>query len=461
MPLGAGRVDPDGQLAVAVLTRPRGRARRLARRGLGVGSDGVLEVEDERVDRQALGLLQRPLVGRRQVEHRAARPEVGAHASTSMASYAAFSSGSIAGELLGEPHHHQALLEGRVVLHLAVEHHRAGAVAHRGDDAPRVRDVLDARGEDPPGDVDLLGVQAPGADAAEQERVAELVLARDGVGDVAEGAVVGVDPVHRARVDHPRDRVVPEVLLVRRPVGRLDAVAVLHRIRAHEVARVPAADPRGLHPPVGGQVGRAEGEALHARARAADLLDVGDAAGGLEDRVHQQRPVEPGLRLELGEQPVDVPDVLGALDLRHHDHVEPVADLGDEGGQVVEDPGAVEGVDAGPQLGGAAASPETVCRLGDLDQPRAGGLLAVGLDGVLEVAEQHVDGADELGHLGRHLLVARVEEVDRPARPGRDLAQRLGGADGERTEEVLGGSHAAERTAHATHLGMTCSTRRR
>ena len=74
-----------------------------------------------------------------------------------------------------------------------------------------------------------------------------------------------------------------------------------------------AADAGGLHPPVGGEVGRAEREALHAGRRRADLLDVGHAARGLEDRVHEDRPVEAGLGLELGEQPVDVVDVLGAL----------------------------------------------------------------------------------------------------------------------------------------------------
>ena len=91
-----------------------------------------------------------------------------------------------------------------------------------------------------------------------------------------------------------------------------------------------AADAGGLHPPVRGEVGRAEGQALHARRRAADLLDVGDATSGLEDRVDQQRLRQPGLRLELGEQPVDVVDVLRPLDLRDHDHVDLVADLGDD-----------------------------------------------------------------------------------------------------------------------------------
>ena len=126
-----------------------------------------------------------------------------------------------------------------------------------------------------------------------------------------------------------------------------------------------AADARRLHPAARGQVGRAERDALHARARAGDLLDVGHAAGRLEDRVHQQRLRQAGARLELGQQPVDVVDVLRALDLRHHDHVELVADLGDERDQVVEHPRRVQAVDPGPQL----RLPEVV-RLGDRRRAR-------------------------------------------------------------------------------------------
>jgi hypothetical protein len=169
------------------------------------------------------------------------------------------------------------------------------------------------------------------------------------------------------------------------------------------------------------------------RGLAAQISSVGHAARGLEDRVHQDRPVETGLRLELGEQPVDVVDVLGALHLRHHDHVELVADRGHQRRQVVEHPRAVEGVDAGPELGLAE-----VCCLADVDEALPGLLLVLRLDGVLEVAEQHVDRADHVGHLGGHLLVAGVEEVDRAARPGRDLARGRRRADGEGCEEVLG-----------------------
>ena len=72
---GVEAVDPDGELAVAVLARGDGGADPVAGLGLGVGGDGVLEVEDDGVGGEALGLLERPLVGARHVEHRAAGPE--------------------------------------------------------------------------------------------------------------------------------------------------------------------------------------------------------------------------------------------------------------------------------------------------------------------------------------------------------------------------------------------------
>ena len=82
----------------------------------------------------------------------------------------------------------------------------------------------------------------------------------------------------------------------------------------------------------------------------------------------EQRPGQPGLRLELREQPVDVVDVLGALDLRHHDHVELVADLRHERGQVVEHPRRVEAVDPRPELGRRRSR----LSCAHLDQPAGG-----------------------------------------------------------------------------------------
>ncbi len=44
----------------------------------------------------------------------------------------------------------------------------------------------------------------------------------------------------------------------------------------------------------------------------------------------------------------------------------------------------------------------------------------------------------DLRHLGDHLLVGEVEEVDHPGGLEWDLAHRLGGVDGEGLEEVAG-----------------------
>ena len=236
-----------------------------------------------------------------------------------------------------------------------------------------------------------------------------------------------------AGVDHAGDRVVPRVLLG----GRAWSVGVVGiGVLDHLVARVATADPRRLHPPGCGEVGRPEAHPLHPGARGRDLLQVDHAERGLEDRVDQQRRLQLRLRLELGQQAVDVVDVPGPLDLRDHDHLELVADLGDELGEVVEAPGTLELVHPGPELGVAE-----VDLPGDLDQALAGRDLPVDRDGVLEVAEQDVGLLDHVRDLGAHLLVGRVEEMDHPRGLEGDLVRRFRRPDRQRLEEVSWVSH--------------------
>ena len=148
-----------------------------------------------------------------------------------------------------------ALLDGGVVLHLPVDHDGARAVAHFRDDALGPEDLVHRRAEDVAGDVDLHRVQAPRADAAHEESVAELVFAGERVLDVAEGAVVGKDSVGRAGVHHARHGVVPEILL---HAGARGVGVVLVRVGSHHVARVTAAHAGGLHAAAGSEVGGAE-----------------------------------------------------------------------------------------------------------------------------------------------------------------------------------------------------------
>ena len=137
--------------------------------------------------------------------------------------------------------------------------------------------------------------------------------------------------------------------------------------------------------------------------------------------MHEERLGEPGLGLELGEQAVDVVDVLRPLDLGDHDHVELVADLGHERHEVVETPRRVEAVDPRPQLGLAE-----VDGVGGVHEAGPSGFLVAGRDRVFEVAEQHVDGGRDVGQLGDHLGVLGWEEVDHPAGPEGDLASGSG-----------------------------------
>ena len=68
-------VDADDHLARAEATRLHGLGDLATRGLLGVGGDRILEVEDDAVGGERLGLLQRAGVGTRHVEHAAARTD--------------------------------------------------------------------------------------------------------------------------------------------------------------------------------------------------------------------------------------------------------------------------------------------------------------------------------------------------------------------------------------------------
>ena len=150
----------------------------------------------------------------------------------------------------------------------------------------------------------------------------------------------------------------------------------------------------------------------------------------------QKRLLESGPGFELSQQAVHVMDVPGAFDLGHHDDVELVPDGAHEFGDVVEHPGAVEAVDAGPELAGSE-----IRVLSDLDQALSRGDLLVGRHGVFEVAQQHVALGDHVGDLGRHLRITRIEEVDHARGAQGDLVQRVRGPEGHGLEEVFGVTH--------------------
>ena len=163
-----------------------------------------------------------------------------------------------------------------------------------------------------------------------------------------------------------------------------------------------AADPRGLHAARGRQVGGPQAHAVHARARSGDRRDVVDAFRRLENGMDQDRLGQDVLGLELRQQLVEIVDVPGAFDLRQHDHIELGAGGRHDLQDVVERPGRVERVDAGPQPGLAV-----VVGPGHRDETAPRRRLGVGGNGVLEVAEHDVDLRDQIAAASANLVVVR------------------------------------------------------
>ena len=192
-----------------------------------------------------------------------------------------------------------------------------------------------------------------------------------------------------------------------------------------------AADARRLHRARSGEIGGAQAHAVHARRGGGDRLDIVDALRGLQNGVDQDRLFDFVARFELRQQLVEIVDVPGPIDLGQHDDVELVADGADDLDDVVERPGRIERVDARPQSGRAVV--DALCHL---DEALARGFLGLDRNGVLEIAQHHVDLARELRHLGAQLVEVRRHEMDHALEPHRQIAHGRGRADGERGEEL-------------------------
>ena len=204
------------------------------------------------------------------------------------------------------------------------------------------------------------------------------------------------------------------------------------------VARVPAADARRLHAPRGGEVGRAEAHALHARAGGGDLLEVGHALRGLEDRVDRGSgaPARPWPRAgPAGGRRSGCPTAPSTLGTMTTSSLSPIS--------------VTSWVRSSSTQGDSSALTRVhSCGLAevdlaaDLDQALARGLLAVDRDGVLEVAQQDVDRRRDVGQPWRPSSRWRSRGSGSSARAGTGISgSGLGRADGQRLEEVAGVAH--------------------
>ena len=197
-----------------------------------------------------------------------------------------------------------------------------------------------------------------------------------------------------------------------------------------------AADAGRLHRARRREVSRAEAHALHARRSGGDRLDIVDALGGLQNRVHQNGALETIARLEQRQILVDEMNVPVAFDLGDHHDVELVADLTHEPGHIVDEPGRIQRVDARPKSGRAE-----VGRLRHRDQAVPGRELGFDRNRVLEIAEDDVDLADEFGRLGAHLFIVRRYEMNHALEPRGKLKQRARSPDRQRVEIAARGFH--------------------
>ena len=168
---------------------------------------------------------------------------------------------------------------------------------------------------------------------------------------------------------------------------------------------------------------------MHARRSGGDRLDIVDALRGLQNRVDQNGTLESVARFEQRQILVDEMNVPVAFDLGDHHHVKLVADLADEPGHIIDEPGRIERVDARPQ-----ARRAEVGRLRHRDQAVPGRLLGVDRNRVLEIAEDDVDLADQLGRLRAHLVIVRRHEMDHALEARRKVEQRAGSPDRQRIE---------------------------
>jgi hypothetical protein len=138
-------------------------------------------------------------------------------------------------------------------------------------------------------------------------------------------------------------------------------------------------------------------------------------------------------RFEQGDVLIDEMDVPWPFDLGNHDHVELVANVLDDLLEVVEDPRAVQGIDAHPHRGIG----EVVIGQ-QLDEAGARRVLGLDRDGVLEVAAHHVALPRRFRRLGADLVDVRRKEMDHSFRPDRQFTQGLWRTNGERLVEMYG-----------------------
>ena len=119
-------------------------------------------------------------------------------------------------------------------------------------------------------------------------------------------------------------------------------------ISKHAVRRMAAPHAGGFHTPRRRKIGRAQAHAVHARAGGGDFFYIIDPLGGFQDGVNHDRFADLMPGFQLGQQLIKIMNVPGAFHFRQHDHIDLVAYLRDNLGNIIQKPRTVQAVDPGP-----------------------------------------------------------------------------------------------------------------
>ena len=121
------------------------------------------------------------------------------------------------------------------------------------------------------------------------------------------------------------------------------------------------------------------------------------------------------------------------LDLGNHDDIDLVSDVLDDLAQVVENPRAVQGIDAHPHPGVAE-----IVVAQQFDEAGARSVLGFDRDGVLKIAAHDIALFGGLGRLGANFFDVRRKEMNHSFRSHRKFTQGLWRANGKRLVEMDG-----------------------
>ncbi len=200
----------------------------------------------------------------------------------------------------------------------------------------------------------------------------------------------------------------------------------------HAIKGMTAAHTGGFHAARGRKIRRPQADAVHARAGRCDLGHIIHPLRRFQNGMDQDWFCDFMTGFELRQQLVQIMNVPRSFHLGQHDHIQLIPHRADNFRQIIQHPGRIQAVDAGPQ----ARIPE-LHGCGHLDKTGPGGFFGVGGNGVLQIAQQHIHLPHHIRDLGAHLFHMRREKVNHTLQRHRNFPIRLRRPDGQWFEKIF------------------------